>query len=353
MNFAFSEEQQALRDQARKFLSDRAAPARVRRILESDEPFDRELWRGIGELAWTGTAIPESLRRRRLRLSRALRARRGARPQPRPHALLVLRVPRHRGAAARGLPGAEEAVAARAWPSARPSAASRWPRARARRIPAPSRRRRAAAASAAPSCRWPTATWPTSPSSPRGSGRGRPPPCRSTSRSWERRGVTRARVDTVDPTRSHARITFEGAAAEPLGAAGGGLAAARAAARSRRRALRLRAGGRRPGRARDGARLCARPLRLRPAHRLLPGHQAQARRRLRRRSSWRAPTPTTPPGRCPPRPPSCRWRRRPRAWPRARPSSTPPRRISRPTAAWASPGSSTATCTIAAPSCSP
>ena len=60
MNFAFSDEQQALRDQARKFLSDRAAPARVRRILESDEPFDRELWRGMGELAWTGTAIPES-----------------------------------------------------------------------------------------------------------------------------------------------------------------------------------------------------------------------------------------------------------------------------------------------------
>src|SRR4029453_5082162 len=57
MNFAFSDEQQALRDQARKFLSDRAAPARVRRILESDEPFDRELWRGMGELAWTGTAI--------------------------------------------------------------------------------------------------------------------------------------------------------------------------------------------------------------------------------------------------------------------------------------------------------
>jgi acyl-CoA dehydrogenase len=60
MNFAFSDEQQALRDQARKFLSDRAAPARVRRILESSEPYDRELWRGMGELAWTGTAIPES-----------------------------------------------------------------------------------------------------------------------------------------------------------------------------------------------------------------------------------------------------------------------------------------------------
>src|SRR5262249_32065225 len=60
MNFAFSDEQQALRDQARKFLSDRAAPAPAGRILESEEPFDRELWRGMGELAWTGTAIPES-----------------------------------------------------------------------------------------------------------------------------------------------------------------------------------------------------------------------------------------------------------------------------------------------------
>ena len=35
-------------------------------------------------------------------------------------------------------------------------------------------------------------------------------------------GVTRAPVATVDPTRSHARITFEGAAAEPLGPAGAG-----------------------------------------------------------------------------------------------------------------------------------
>ena len=59
MNFAFSDEQQALRDQARKFLSDRAAPARVRRILESSEPYDRDLWRGMRELAWTGTAVPE------------------------------------------------------------------------------------------------------------------------------------------------------------------------------------------------------------------------------------------------------------------------------------------------------
>jgi alkylation response protein AidB-like acyl-CoA dehydrogenase len=35
-------------------------------------------------------------------------------------------------------------------------------------------------------------------------------------------GVTRTQVATIDPSRSHARIDFEGAAAEPLGTAGGG-----------------------------------------------------------------------------------------------------------------------------------
>jgi alkylation response protein AidB-like acyl-CoA dehydrogenase len=60
MNFDFSEEQLVLRDQARKFLSERAAPARVRRVLETDAPFDRELWTGMVEMAWPGTAIPEA-----------------------------------------------------------------------------------------------------------------------------------------------------------------------------------------------------------------------------------------------------------------------------------------------------
>jgi alkylation response protein AidB-like acyl-CoA dehydrogenase len=59
MNFEFSDDQRVLRDQARKFLSERASPARVRRVLEGPEPFDRELWRGMVELAWPGTTIPE------------------------------------------------------------------------------------------------------------------------------------------------------------------------------------------------------------------------------------------------------------------------------------------------------
>src|SRR5262245_362143 len=60
MNFDFSEEQRILRDQARKFLSERAAASRVRRILEGDAPYDTELWEGMADMAWPGTAVPEA-----------------------------------------------------------------------------------------------------------------------------------------------------------------------------------------------------------------------------------------------------------------------------------------------------
>ncbi len=60
MNFDFSPDQKALRDQARKFLADQASSTRVRRILDTDTPYDAELWRGMAEMGWTGTAIPEA-----------------------------------------------------------------------------------------------------------------------------------------------------------------------------------------------------------------------------------------------------------------------------------------------------
>ncbi len=59
MNFDFSDDQKQLRDQARRFLADRCAPAAVRAILEGPEPFDRELWKGLGEMGFLGAAIPE------------------------------------------------------------------------------------------------------------------------------------------------------------------------------------------------------------------------------------------------------------------------------------------------------
>ena len=57
MNFDFSDEQKLLRDQAARFLADHAAP---RAILEGDAAFDRELWRGMAGLGWMGTTIPEA-----------------------------------------------------------------------------------------------------------------------------------------------------------------------------------------------------------------------------------------------------------------------------------------------------
>jgi len=60
VNFDFSPDQRSLRDQARKFLAEQASSARVRRILEGTAPYDAELWRGMGEMGWIGTAIPEA-----------------------------------------------------------------------------------------------------------------------------------------------------------------------------------------------------------------------------------------------------------------------------------------------------
>jgi len=60
VNFDFSSDQRSLRDQARKFLAEQASSARVRRILEGAAPYDAELWRGMGEMGWIGTAIPEA-----------------------------------------------------------------------------------------------------------------------------------------------------------------------------------------------------------------------------------------------------------------------------------------------------
>ena len=59
MNFDFPDELKELRDQAKKFLHDRCPPAAARRILDGDEPYHRELWQEIAALGWIGAAIPE------------------------------------------------------------------------------------------------------------------------------------------------------------------------------------------------------------------------------------------------------------------------------------------------------
>ena len=60
MNFDFSDDEKRLKEEAHSFLTDRCPPKAVRRVLEGELPFDRNLWRGVAELGWTGAAIPEA-----------------------------------------------------------------------------------------------------------------------------------------------------------------------------------------------------------------------------------------------------------------------------------------------------
>jgi alkylation response protein AidB-like acyl-CoA dehydrogenase len=60
MNFDFSDDQKYLKEQAHKFLSERAAMPRVRAVLDSDGvSHDATLWASIAEMGYLGAAIPE------------------------------------------------------------------------------------------------------------------------------------------------------------------------------------------------------------------------------------------------------------------------------------------------------
>ena len=58
MNFDFSMEQQQLRDQARRFLEEHCTK-RSRDVLEKGGDYDKSLWKGLADLGLIGVAIPE------------------------------------------------------------------------------------------------------------------------------------------------------------------------------------------------------------------------------------------------------------------------------------------------------
>lgn len=61
MNFDYTDEQKALKDQARRFLSDVSPLGVARRVLEDPATgFDEALWKRIAEQGWCGAAIPEA-----------------------------------------------------------------------------------------------------------------------------------------------------------------------------------------------------------------------------------------------------------------------------------------------------
>ncbi len=60
MNFDFSDDQKMLRDQARKFLAEKSSRKVVRDVLnDAAKSHDVALWKGVAEQGWLGAAIPE------------------------------------------------------------------------------------------------------------------------------------------------------------------------------------------------------------------------------------------------------------------------------------------------------
>ena len=59
MDFDFSADQYLGRDSARSFLTDRLPSTALRRVLDTETGFDRELWRGLAELGWTSVLLGE------------------------------------------------------------------------------------------------------------------------------------------------------------------------------------------------------------------------------------------------------------------------------------------------------
>ncbi|MGI9170257.1 MAG: acyl-CoA dehydrogenase family protein, partial [Caulobacteraceae bacterium] len=61
MNFDFSDDQKFLKSEARKFLDARCPPSAVRAVLDDrDRPYDHDLWKAVAEQGWLGAAIPEA-----------------------------------------------------------------------------------------------------------------------------------------------------------------------------------------------------------------------------------------------------------------------------------------------------
>ena len=59
MDFAFTEEQEDLRSQARSYLAERFPGERVAELADSDEGWDPSSWRELAELGWLGVSVPE------------------------------------------------------------------------------------------------------------------------------------------------------------------------------------------------------------------------------------------------------------------------------------------------------
>ena len=73
MKFSFSSEQEEFRSNLRRFLADRSPIKEVRRLMETDDGYERDGWRAInGELGLTAVRHPRNLSWPGFRLRRAV-----------------------------------------------------------------------------------------------------------------------------------------------------------------------------------------------------------------------------------------------------------------------------------------
>lgn len=221
MNFDFSPDQKALREQARKFLTEHASSVRVRRILDTDEPYDRELWRGVAEMGWTGTAIPETYGGAGfgyLELC-VIAEELGRSVAPIPFSSTIYLV-----AEALLLAGSE--TQKRTWLPRIASGEAVGCLALAEGAGAPTAHavKTRAAAGRISGTKAPVADGDVADVAIVAAGTDGTTDLSLFLVELAGSGVTRTPLPTVDPTRSHARLVFDGVAAEPLGVAGGGAA---------------------------------------------------------------------------------------------------------------------------------
>jgi hypothetical protein len=60
MNLEFSEDQKFVQKTARDYLTEHAPLSACRAVLEGNKAYDAALWKGVAEMGWLGTAIPEA-----------------------------------------------------------------------------------------------------------------------------------------------------------------------------------------------------------------------------------------------------------------------------------------------------
>jgi hypothetical protein len=261
MNFDFSDEQKQMRDEARKFLTEKCPPKAVREVLDGKAPYDKALWQGLAEMGFLGVAIPEEFGGAgagHLELC-VIAEEMGRANAPVPFSSTV-----YLAAEALLLAGSDAQKQKWLPKIASGEAIGTLALFEGKGNPSPKAIKLQASGGTLSGVKKPVpdgAIADFAVVAARTGSTGRDSDISLFLVDLKAGGVEAKSLTNVDPTRGQAELSFKNAKAEPLGAA-------------------VRTGRRLRSRARNGPRLCARPYRLRPADRLVSGGEAHPRRHV-------------------------------------------------------------------------